>query len=105
MAIVMNGIRGNSSEVKYPVNCTSRPFRLSLYETPAFTRSGSMSEAELDDLNEPKPDKKVKRLVPVIAYMLCVSLGKFSYYSFLDFYDRNLIFKLMSSFVKSHINI
>ena len=69
MAKVMNGIRGNSNEVKYPVNCASR------VKTPAFTGSGSMSEAELDDLYEPKPDKKVVRVVTVIAYMFSVSLG------------------------------
>ena len=78
MAIVMNGIRGNSIEVEYPVNYNSWPFRPSLFETPAFTRSGLMSEAELDDLYEPKPEKKVKRLVPVIGYIMGVSLGKFS---------------------------
>jgi len=65
----MNGIRGNSNEVKYPVGCASR------VKQPAFSGSGSMSEADLDDLYEPKPDKKVVRVVTVIAYMFSVSLG------------------------------
>ena len=70
MAKVMNGIRGNSNEVKYPVNCSSRVMQ------PAVTGAGSLSEAELDELYEPKPDKKVVRVVTVIAYMFSVSLGK-----------------------------
>ena len=71
MAKVMNGIRGNSSnEVKYPLNSVSRAMQ------PALSGAGSMSEAELDDLYEPKPDKKVVRVVTVIAYMFSVSLGK-----------------------------
>ena len=70
MAKVMNGIRGNTNEVKYPVNCAARIMQ------PALAGAGSLSEAELDELYEPKPDKKVVRVVTVIAYMFSVSLGK-----------------------------
>ena len=66
----MNGFQGNSNAVKYPVNCASRQV------LPAFSGSGSMSEADLDDLYEPKQDKKVVRVVTVIGYMFSVSLGK-----------------------------
>ena len=71
MAKAMNGIRGNSSEVKYPIGSSATRVK-----TPAFIGSNSMSEAELDDLYEPKPDKKVVRVVTVIGYMISVSLGK-----------------------------
>ena len=72
MAKVMNGIRGNSNEVKYPVGTSASRAQA----TNPFSGSGSMSEADLDDLYEPKPDKKVVRVVTVIAYMFSVSLGK-----------------------------
>ena len=71
MAKVMNGIRGNTNEIKYPVNCAA-----SRIIQPAMAGAGSMSEADLDELYEPKPDKKVVRVVTVIAYMFSVSLGK-----------------------------
>ena len=70
MAKVMNGIRGNTNEVKYPVGQTSRMMQ------PALVGAGSLSEAEQDELYEPKPDKKVVRVVTVIGYMISVSLGK-----------------------------
>ena len=70
MAKVVNGIRGNTNEVKYPVNCAAR---LNTHGTGA----GSLSETELDALYEPKPDKKAVRVVTVIGYMFSVSLGKF----------------------------
>ena len=71
MATVMNGIRGHSNEVKYPANCVNRAMQ------PALGGGPEMTEAELDDLYEPKPDKKVVRVVTVIAYMFSVSLGEY----------------------------
>ena len=70
MAKVMNGIRGNTNEVKYPVNCARN------LTSANVSGGGSLSETELDALYEPKPDKKVVRVVTVIAYMFSVSLGK-----------------------------
>ena len=69
MSKVMNGIRGTTNEVKYPVNCAARL-------SSAASGGGSLSETDLDALYEPKPDKKVVRVVTVIAYMFSVSLGK-----------------------------
>lgn len=62
----MNGIRC-SNEIKYPVNCTAR------LSTAA---AGSMDSYDFDVLHERnKPNKKIVRVVTVIAYMFSVSFG------------------------------
>ena len=72
MTKMMNGIRGNSgNEVKYPVNCAARV-------SSAAYGAGSMgmSSPDLDDLYEPRPNKRFFRVVTVIGYMFSISFGK-----------------------------
>ena len=66
---MMNGIRGNSNEIKYPVNCAARL-------SAAAAGAMPVANPDLDALYEPKPDKKFVRVVTVIAYMFSVSFGK-----------------------------
>ena len=78
MTKMMNGIRGNSNEIKYPVNCAAR----------LSTAAAGAPEVspDLEDLYEPRPNKKFFRVVTVIGYMFSVSFGKKSQSHFTSFF-------------------
>ena len=72
MTKMMNGIRGSSgNEIKYPVNCAAR------LSSAAYGANGAaMSSPAIDDLYEPRPNKRFFRVVTVIGYMFSISFGK-----------------------------
>ena len=72
MTKMLNGIRGSSgNEIKYPVNCAAR------LSSAAYGANGAaMSSPAIDDLYEPRPNKRFFRVVTVIGYMFSISFGK-----------------------------
>ena len=70
----VGGVGGTSNEVKYPSNCATR---ISLENNAAASvaaADGAIDPAVLDKLYEPKPDKKVMRVITVIGYIFTVSM-------------------------------
>ena len=64
-----NGKNGANSDVKYPANCAMR-----LGSTPG-------SDGDENDLYEPKPDKKIVRILTVLIYVFTVSFGMCTFFS------------------------
>lgn len=69
----MNGLRSGSTsnEVKYPANCATR---LSVEANHVDQSSLAIENSNLDKLYETKPNKKIVRIITVIAYIFSVSM-------------------------------
>jgi len=84
---MMNGIRGHSNEIKYPVNCAARLSSAASGGAPSISSPDAM-----DELYEPRPNKRFFRVLTVIGYMFSISFGAILlslYYLFLwDPYEK-----------------
>ena len=60
-----------SNDIKYPANCANRV----ALDTTHNGDNGHFDASLMDALYEPKPDKKIMRVITVIAYCFSVSLG------------------------------
>ena len=89
----MNGLRNNSgtaAEIKYPATCSASnalatangmvdaeivgALALSMGATPSTSNANAAAAAVMDKLYEPKPNKKVGRVITVIGYIFSVSM-------------------------------
>ncbi len=63
---------GGGGDVRYPANCAAR---ISVDTNSAAAVSGGELDASiLDKLYEPKPNKKIMRVITVIGYIFTVSM-------------------------------
>ncbi len=72
---MMNGMRSTGSgEVKYPANCAARISVDTNAAASLAAADGTVDTTILDRMYEPKPNKKVMRVVTVIGYIFTVSM-------------------------------
>ncbi len=72
----MNGLRGSNGsssngEVKYPANCATR---LTVETNHVDASAINVQNSNLEKLYETKPNKKIVRIITVIAYVFSVSM-------------------------------
>ncbi len=65
---------GGGGHVKYPANCAARISVETNSAVAAAVGSGDIDASVLDRLYEPKPNKKIMRVITVIGYIFTVSM-------------------------------
>ena len=75
--VKMNGFRSGgttSNEIKYPANCATRISMEANVAASVASGDGTIDISVLDKLYEPKQNKKIFRIITVIAYIFSVSM-------------------------------
>ncbi len=65
---------GGGGDVKYPANCAARISVETNSAAAAAAADGTLDASILDRLYEPKPNKKIMRVITVIGYIFTVSM-------------------------------